>query len=97
LSNGKIIYIEAEEGLDGFTLVSKNMWANYNPHINMSPSKVADARVSTSPSLYARNVILSEDATKIRKDAENVIKNYKKIKEHRAFLSETEEKVHEFP
>ena len=34
LSNGKIIYVESEGNLDGTVLVSKNMWANIDPHKN---------------------------------------------------------------
>lgn len=75
LSNGRIIYIEAEEGLDGQSLVSKNMWANIDPR-KLSPFKVADARSEERPHVSTSdNVILDDDRAKIIKDAETAIKN----------------------
>lgn len=75
LSNGRIVYIEAEEGLDGQSLVSKNMWANIDPH-KLSPFKVADARSDERPHVSTSdNVILDDDRAKIIKDAETAIKN----------------------
>ena len=56
------------------------MWAE------MSSSNVADARTSSSPAIDARNVIIStEDAAKIRKDAEDTIAKDKNIREHRVY------------
>ena len=111
LSNGKIIYIEAEGNLDGDELVSKNMWANIDPH-NRPTQKVVDAhsksapkltsenvtlkedesssngadahsKTGMSPAIDARNVIIStEDAAKIRKDAETAIENDRKMHEN---------------
>lgn len=111
LSNGKIIYIEAEGNLDGDELVSKNMWANIDPH-NRPTQKVVDAhsksapkltsenvtlkedesssngadahsKTGMSPAIDARNVIIStEDAAKIRKDAETAIENDRKMYEN---------------
>ena len=111
LSNGKIIYIEAEGNLDGDELVSKNMWANIDPH-NRPTQKVVDAhsksapkltsenvtlkedesssngadahsKTGMSPAIDARNVIIStEDAAKIRKDAETAIENDGKLYEN---------------
>ena len=49
------------------------MWADLDPHV-MSASKVVDARQMDAPNLTSKNVILSEDAAKIRKDAEDAIK-----------------------
>lgn len=75
LSNGRIVYIEAEEGLDRQSLVSKNMWANIDPH-KLSPFKVADARSEERPHVSTSdNVILDDDRAKIIKDAETAIKN----------------------
>jgi hypothetical protein len=111
LSNGRIIYIEAEGNLDGDELVSKNMWANIDPH-NRPTQKVVDAhsksapkltsenvtlkedesssngadahsKTGMSPAIDARNVIIStEDAAKIRKDAETAIENDRKMHEN---------------
>lgn len=75
LSNGKVMYLEAEQGLTGEKLASVNMWANLDPHKIVPPFKGTDARVSTSPSLYVQNVILESDRAKIIKDAETAIRN----------------------
>lgn len=59
------------------------MWADANPH-TVSPSKVVDARSENAPNLTPKHVILSEDGTKIRKDAETAIRNEQKIAEQRS-------------
>ena len=87
LSNGKIIYVEAEGNLDGTVLVSKNMWANIDPH-KKSSQKVVDARQNDAPKLTSNNVILKEDAAKIRKDAETAIGNDKKFRMQKTPIDE---------
>ena len=84
LSNGRVVYIEAEGNIDGTVLVSKNMWANADPH-KLSPRKVVDARQNDAPKLTSGNVILKEDAAKIRKDAEDAIRNDEKIRQHKVY------------
>ena len=84
LSNGRVVYIEAEGNIDGTVLVSKNMWANADPH-KLSPRKVVDARQNDAPKLTSENVILKEDAAKIRKDAEDAIRNDEKIRQHKVY------------
>ena len=87
LSNGKIIYVEAEGNLDGTVLVSKNMWANIDPH-KKSSQKVVDARQNDAPKLTSNNVILKEDAAKIRKDAETAIGNDEKFRMQKTPIDE---------
>ena len=84
LSNGRVVYIEAEGNIDGTVLVSKNMWANADPH-KLSPRKVVDARQNDAPKLTSGNGILKEDAAKIRKDAEDARRNDEKIRQHKVY------------
>ena len=73
LSNGKIVYIEAEQGLDGNVLVSKNMWADLSPQL--VSSLAVDTRSNERSQAHVRNAIQSIDRAKIIKDAETAIKN----------------------
>lgn len=79
LSNGKVVYVEAQYGLDGDVLVSKNMWADLS-------NKVVDARKNRAPKLTSDNVILAEDIAKIRQDAENAIRNDVNLQKDSKFL-----------
>lgn len=86
LSNGKVAYIEAQYGMDGDILKSKNMWADVS-------NKVVDARQKDAPNLTSKNVILAEDVAKIIKDAEIAIEKDEKNKHEvlhssEAYLSE---------
>ena len=80
LSNGYVIVVEKEQKNSPNDMETITMWAE------MSSSNVADARTSSSPAIDARNVIIStEDAAKIRKDAEDTIAKDKNIREHRVY------------
>ena len=80
LSNGIVIVVEKEnDSPNSMNLIT--MWAD------RSSSNVADARSNrTSPTLDAQDVIISsDDAAKIRKDAETAIENDEKIRENRVW------------
>lgn len=80
LSNGYVIVVEKEQKNSPNDMETITMWAE------MSSSNVADARTNSSPAIDARNVIIStEDAAKIRKDAEDAIAKDKNIREHRVY------------
>ena len=57
------------------------MWANKS-------SRVADARLNSSPAIDVQNVISDIDVAKIRKDAEIAIKNDEIIREQRFIFTE---------
>ena len=80
LNNGYVIVVEKEQKDSPNDMETITMWAE------KSSSNVADARTSTSPTIDARNVIIStEDAAKIRKDAENAIENDVNIRKQRVY------------
>ena len=80
LSNGYVVVVEKEQKNSPHDMESITMWAE------KSPSNVADARINSSPTIDARNVIIStEDAAKIRKDAEEAIVNDVKVREQRVY------------
>lgn len=75
LSNGKVVYVEAQYELDGDVLFSKNMWADLS-------SKVVDARRNSAPKLTSDNVILAEDVAKIHQDAEMAMQKSKNLQDN---------------
>ena len=80
LSNGYVVVVEKEQIESPHGLESITMWAE------QSSSNVADARHKTSPAIDVRSVIIStEDAAKIRKDAENAIAKDQNIREQRVY------------
>lgn len=82
ISNGTILVVEKEQKNSPDGMETITMWAE------KSSSNVADALSDKgkSPTIDARNVIIStEDAAKIRKDAETAIINDEKLREQRVF------------
>ena len=82
ISNGTILVVEKEQKNSPDGMETITMWAE------KSSSNGADAlsNKGKSPAIDARNVIIStEDAAKIRKDAEIAIKNDEKLREQRVF------------
>ena len=80
LSNGYVVVVEKEQIESPHGLESITMWAE------QFSSNVADARHKTSPAIDVRSVIIStEDAAKIRKDAENAIAKDQNIREQRVY------------
>lgn len=80
LSNGYVVVVEKEQKNSPDDMETITMWAE------MSSSDVADARNNTSPAIDVRNVIIStEDAAKIRRDAEIAIAKDQKLREHRVY------------
>ena len=82
ISNGTILVVEKEQKNSPDGMETITMWAE------KSSSNGADAlsNKGKSPTIDARNVIIStEDAAKIRKDAETAIKNDEKLREQRVF------------
>lgn len=76
LSNGYVVVVEKEQKNSPDDMETITMWAEKS-------SKVADARRNSSPAIDVQNVILSTDAAKIRKEAEEAIKNdVKKNEKH---------------
>lgn len=79
LSNGYAVVVEKEQKNSPNDMETITMWAE------KSSSNGADAHSKTgmSPAIDARNVIIStEDAAKIRKDAETAIENDRKMYEN---------------
>lgn len=79
LSNGYAVVVEKEQKNSPNDMETITMWAE------KSSSNGADAHSKTgmSPAIDARNVIIStEDAAKIRKDAETAIENDRKMHEN---------------
>ena len=81
LSNGVIVVVEKEQKNSPDDMETITMWAE------LSSSNVADARSrGTSSTIDVRNVIIStEDAAKIRQDAENAIAKDEKIRKQMVF------------
>ena len=90
LSNGYVVVVEKEQKNSPDDMETITMWAE------LSSSNVSDARTEARPlnstsqpaneskKTNARTVIISsDDAAKIRKDAETAIENDGKIREHR--------------
>ena len=83
ISNGNVLVVEKEQKDSPDDMEAITMWAE------KSPSNVADALSDKgkSPAIDARDVIIStEDAAKIRKDAEDAIRNDAKLREHKVNL-----------
>ena len=73
LSNGYVVVVEKEYKNNPNDMETINIWAE------LSPSAATNAR-KNAPDTHVRNAILStEDAAKIRKDAETAIENDEKI------------------
>ena len=92
LSNGYVVVVEKEQKNSPDDMETITMWAE------LSSSNVSDARTEARPlnstsqpaneskKTNARTVIISsDDAAKIRKDAETAIENDGKIREHRVY------------
>ena len=79
LSNGYVVVVEKEYKNSPDDMETITMWAE------MSSSAATNAR-RNAPDTHVQNAILStEDAAKIRKDAETAIKNDEKVSLHKVF------------
>lgn len=78
LSNGYVVVVEKEYKNSPDDMETITMWAEKS-------SEATNARQRTVPDTHVLNAILSTDAAKIRKDAEDAIKADAKLREHRVF------------
>ena len=78
LSNGYVVVVEKEYKNSPDDMETITMWAEKS-------SEATNARQRTVPDTHVQNAILSTDAAKIRKDAEDAIKADVKLREHRVF------------
>lgn len=78
LSNGYVVVVEKEYKNSPDDMETITMWAEKS-------SEATNARQRTVPDTHVQNAILSTDAAKIRKDAEDAIKADAKLREHRVF------------
>ena len=80
LSNGIVIVVEREGRFDVEDMENITMWAQKKPATNVTVAQGASH--STSETI----VISEADAAKIRKDAEDAIRNDAKVREHASFF-----------
>lgn len=79
LSNGYVVVVEKEYKNSPDDMETITMWAEMS-------SEAINAQRRAVPDTHVQNAILSTDATKIRKDAENAIRNEAKLRDHVRFF-----------
>ena len=79
LSNGTVLVVEREGRFDVEDMENITMWAQKKPATNVTVAQGASH--STSETI----VISEADAAKIRKDAEDAVKNDEKVREQRVY------------
>ena len=78
LSNGYVVVVEKEYKNSPNDMETINIWAEMS-------SEATNAQRRAVPDTNVQNAILSTDAAKIRKDAEDAIRKEEKLREHRVF------------
>ena len=78
LSNGYVVVVEKEYKNSPDDMETITMWAEMS-------DKATNARRDAAPDTHVQNAILDIDATKIRKDAEDAIKNEQKLRQQRVY------------
>ena len=78
LSNGFVVVVEKEYKNSPNDMETINIWAEMS-------SEATNAQRRAVPDTNVQNAILSTDAAKIRKDAEDAIRKEEKLREHRVF------------
>ncbi|MCI6495026.1 MAG: hypothetical protein MR997_05900 [Bacteroidales bacterium] len=78
LSNGYVVVVEKEYKNSPDDMETITMWAEMS-------DKATNARRDAAPDTHVQNAILDIDATKIRKDAEDAIRNDEKIRQHKVY------------
>ncbi len=76
LSNRYVVVVEKEYKNSPDDMETITMWAEMS-------DKATNARQNTAPDTHVQNAILDIDAVKIRKDAENAIRNDEKLREQK--------------
>lgn len=79
LSNGYVVVVEKEYKNSPDDMETITMWAEMS-------SEAINAQRRAVPDTHVQNAILSTDAAKIRKDAENAIRNEAKLRDHVRFF-----------
>ena len=78
LSNGYVVVAEKEYKNSPDDMETITMWAEMS-------DKATNAQRTAAPDTHVQNAILDIDVAKIRKDAEDAIKNDNKVKKHRVY------------
>ena len=84
LSNGYVVVVEKEYKNSPNDMETINIWAEMS-------SEATNAQRRAVPDTNVQNAILSTDAAKIRKDAEDAIRKEEKLREHRVLTADNGE------